>query len=69
MAGASINFDEGAVLAAASAAAGRDDFGPEPFREPLRVLLDLYAQAPVHSAGATILHDGVVRSLVNRLRA
>src|SRR4029078_10196546 len=28
-----------------------------------------YAAAPVHRAGARILHDSVVRSLVNRLRA
>lgn len=69
MSGDPINFDETAVLAAASAAAGLDDFGPETFREPLGVLLASYAQAPVHAAGAKILHDGVVRSLVNRLRA
>jgi len=69
MAGASTNFDEDTVLVAACAACGLDDFGPEPFREPLRVLLAAYAAAPVHRIGAQILHDSVVRSLVNRLRA
>ena len=69
MTGGSTNFDEAAVLATASAACGLDDFGPEPFREPLRVLLASYAQAPVHRVGAKILHDSAVRSLVNRLRA
>lgn len=69
MTGVSTTFDETAVLAAASAACGLDDFGPEPFREPLRVLLAAYGQAPVHPIGAKILHDSAVRSLVNRLRA
>lgn len=69
MSGSAIHFDEDAVLAAAAAASGLDDFGDAPFREPLRVLLASYATAPVHRAGAQILRDGVVRSLVNRLRA
>ena len=62
-------FDEPAVLDAAKAVDGLDDFGPEPFREPLGVLLASYARAPVHSLGAKILHGSVVRSLANRLRA
>lgn len=66
---AAISFAEEDVLAAARAACGLDDFGDEPFREPLRVLLAAYATAPVHRAGAQILHASVVRSLANRLRA
>ena len=48
---------------------GLDDFGDEPFHEPLRVLLASYAEAPIHELGARILHGSVVRSLANRLRA
>jgi hypothetical protein len=62
-------FDEAAVLAAARAVDGLGDFGDESFREPLRVLLAAYAEAPIHSLGAKILHGSVVRSLANRLRA
>ncbi|MEO8605053.1 MAG: sulfotransferase [bacterium] len=69
MAAVSTSFDAADVLAAARAVDGLDDFGPEPFREPLRVLLASYAAAPIHVAGAKILHGSVVRSLVNRLRA
>src|SRR5678815_4330442 len=69
MPGVSSLFDEAAVLAAASAVDGLDDFGDEPFREPLRVLLASYAEAPIHELGARILHGSVVRSLANRLRA
>jgi len=69
MPGVSSLFDEAAVLAAASAVDGLDDFGDEPFREPLGVLLASYAEAPIHELGARILHGSVVRSLANRLRA
>jgi hypothetical protein len=69
MPGVSRLFDEAAVLAAASAIDGLDDFGDEPFRDPLRVLLASYAEAGVHRIGANILHGSVVRSLANRLRA
>jgi Sulfotransferase family len=69
MPGVSSLFDEAVVLAAASAVDGLDDFGDEPFREPLRVLLASYAEAPIHELGARILHGSVVRSLANRLRA
>lgn len=69
MSGVSSGFDEATVLAAARAVDGLDDFGDEPFREPLRVLLASYARAPIHGLGARILHGSVVRSLANRLRA
>jgi hypothetical protein len=61
-------FDPDALLAAARAVDGLDDFGAEPFREPLGVLLAAYAEAPVHRVGAAILRSSVVRSLATRLR-
>lgn len=61
-------FDESAILDAARAVDGLSDFGDDSFREPLRVLLAAYAEAPIHALGAKILHGSVVRSLANRLR-
>jgi hypothetical protein len=66
---ASALFDESTVVAAACAVDGLTDFGEEDFHEPLRMLLGSYAEAPIHSLGAKILHGSVVRSLANRLRA
>lgn len=57
------------VLADARAAEGLDDFGPDPFVEPLGVLLDDYAAAPLNDLGVHILRAGVVHSLSMRLRA
>ncbi|MDG2305726.1 MAG: sulfotransferase [Candidatus Binatia bacterium] len=65
----SSRFDEDAILARARSADGLEDFGDEEFREPLRVLLRAYADAPIHDLGAKILEGSVVRSLANRLRA
>ena len=62
-------FDEEAILESAIEKEGLDDFGEGPFREPLRVLLESYAAAPIHDLGAKILRGSVVRSLTNRLRA
>jgi len=45
-------FDLDAVLASARAADGLEDFGDGAFREPLGVLLEAYAAAPVHDLGA-----------------
>lgn len=69
MARPSTPFDEDAVLESATRVDGLEDFGDAPFREPLRVLLEAYAEAPIHDLGAKILRGSVVRSLANRLRA
>lgn len=61
-------FDEGALLSAARAIDGLEDFGDEAFREPLRVLLASFAEAPLNALGTSILRGSVVRSLANRLR-
>jgi len=61
-------FDENAVLAAAHKVDGLDDFGDEVFREPLRVLLAAFAEAPLNALGASILRASLVHSLANRLR-
>ncbi len=56
------------VLAAARAAEGLDDFGPQDFLEPLGVLLDAYGSAALNELGTMILRGGVVHSLRTRLR-
>jgi hypothetical protein len=62
-------FDEAALLASARKAAGADDFGSEPFLDPLRVLLESLRAAPLNDLGTMILRGGLVRSLSQRLRA
>jgi hypothetical protein len=62
-------FQEDAVLAAARAVDGLEDFGDPAFREPLRVLLGALAEAPLNALGTKLLRGTVVRSLANRLRA
>jgi hypothetical protein len=62
-------FEEGRLLASAVRIAGSDDFGPEPFLEPLRVLLDSLRAAPLNDLGAVILRGSLLRSLSQRLRA
>jgi hypothetical protein len=57
------------VLASAQKREGLADFGDLPFREPLAVLLDAYAAAPLSETGSRILRGGVVHSLRMRLRA
>ncbi len=61
-------FDLPDILTAAKAVDGLDDFGDQEFIEPLEVLLESYAAAPVHELGAKLLRGSVVRSLANRLR-
>ncbi len=62
------SFDEDAVLASACAVDGLDDFGDSGFLEPLRVLLDSLAEAPLNDLGTGIMRSSVVHSLVSRLR-
>jgi Sulfotransferase family len=62
-------FDEQRLLASACRIAGSDDFGDEPFLEPLRVLLDSLRSAPLNDLGAMILRGTLLRSLSQRARA
>ena len=62
-------FELEAVLASARKREGLEDFGDLPFEEPLGVLLDGYAAAPLSEVGSRILRGGVVHSLRMRLRA
>lgn len=62
-------FDEERLLASAVRAAGADDFGTEPFREPLRVLLGSLREAPLNDLGSFIVRGTLLRSLIQRLRA
>jgi len=62
-------FDEERLLASARRSAGSDDFGTEPFLEPLRVLLDSLRSAPLNDLGSFIMRGTLLRSLIQRLRA
>ena len=62
-------FDVDALHADALAGAGgASDFGDPVYREPLGVLVESLAVAPLNDLGRMILRGGLVRSLVNRLR-
>ena len=62
-------FDLTAVLADARAKEQLEDFGRARFEEPLAVLLDSYAAAPLNDLGVHLLRGGVLHSLRMRLRA
>ena len=62
-------FDEPRLLASARRSAGSDDFGSEPFLEPLAVLLDSLHAAPLNDLGSFIMRGTLLRSLIQRLRA
>lgn len=62
-------FDLDAVVASARAKESLDDFGPGDFDEPLGVLLESYAAAPLNAMGQHLLRSGTVHSLRMRLRA
>jgi hypothetical protein len=61
-------FGEARLLQSARKAAGLEDFGSEPFVEPMRVLLDSLRAAPLNDLGVMILRGMLLRSLVQRLR-
>jgi len=62
-------FDEEQLLRSAVRVAGAEDFGGEPFTEPLRVLLDSLRSAPLSDLGAAVWRGTLLRSLSQRLRA
>jgi hypothetical protein len=62
-------FTVESVLASARAKEGLEDTGDLPFEEPLGVLLEGYAAAPLTELGSRVLRGGVVHSLRMRLRA
>jgi hypothetical protein len=61
-------FELSSVLASARAKEGLEDYGDPVFLEPLGVLLDSYACAPLNELGSRILRGDVVHSLRMRLR-
>ena len=62
-------FDLAGVRGDARSKEQLEDFGEHPFEEPLAVLLDSYAAAPLNDLGVHLLRGGVVHSLRMRLRA
>ena len=62
-------LDVEALLAAARAATGLDDFGDPAFREPLSVLVgSIEREARLHALGRSIMRGRIVSMLANRLR-
>src|SRR5579884_3809654 len=62
-----LDFD--ALLAEARRRTGLDDFGPETFVEPMRVLLDSIArEARLSAIGRVVQAETMLNSLVTRLR-
>src|SRR4051812_22489158 len=61
-------FGEARLLQSARTAAGLEDFGPEPFLEPMQVQLDSLRSAPLNDLGVMILRGMLLRSLIQRLR-
>ena len=62
-------FDEARLLRSARRIAGSDDFGTEPFMEPLRVLLDSLRAAPLNGLGEMIWRGSLLKSLSQRARS
>lgn len=62
-------FDEERLLRSARRIAGSDDFGTEPFMEPLGVLLDSLRGAPLNGLGEMIWRGSLLKSLSQRARA
>lgn len=62
-------FDANQMMAAAAAETGLNDFGPEPFVEPLeRFLESVTSEAHLNQIGAMAVQGDVHRFLTNRLR-
>ncbi len=69
LAEAVISLDETALLNAAQAATGLNDFGDDAWREPFRILLgDLQHEADLTTTGRLLARVDIVRSLIVRLR-
>ena len=62
-------FDAAELVTAAQQKEDLDAWGPLPFAEPLQVLTDSYASAPLNDIGVHILRSGLIHSLRMRLRA
>lgn len=62
-------FHEATLIAQARERTGLSNFGDEGFRNPLRMLLDALAKAPLNAVGTTVLRSSIRRSLVQRLLA
>jgi hypothetical protein len=63
-----VSFDVDELLAKASAAEGLTDFGPDDFREPLKVLCETYNIAPFDESGRKRNQRRVLGLLGTRLR-
>jgi hypothetical protein len=64
-----VPLDEASLLAAATGATGLDDFGPDEWREPFRILLaDMAHEADLTLTGRLLARFDLVRSLTARLR-
>ena len=62
-------FDETELLREAQKSAGLDDFGEDPFREPLAVLTQsLREEARLNDLGRAMFRARIVDSLVTRLK-
>jgi hypothetical protein len=62
-------FDDDTLLREAQANTGLSDYGTDPFREPLSILLrSLREEAPLSELGRTMLRARVVESLETRLQ-
>jgi hypothetical protein len=68
MTGTRAELDPDALLAEARAATGLSDFGPDDFREPLRVLCEAYDRNPFDARGRKRNRRRVVQLLAARLR-
>jgi hypothetical protein len=63
-----ISLDETELLDEARTSTGRDDFGDEAFREPLRVLLQsIETENSLHFVGRALARDEILTLLENRL--
>ena len=63
-----VAFDEASVLAEAQQGAGLSDFGPDGFREGLRMLLRTYDESPFNEKRRRRQRQRLVQLLATRLR-
>ena len=62
------SFDSAALLEIAADAEGLQDFGPDDFRDGLRVLCETYGGQPFHEKARRRHHRRLVSLLTTRLR-